>query len=636
MNARFAISLMALAIGTTLMAQDLKPVKDKETKLFGYQNKAKEWVIKPAFDKAGKFDLGVAIVTVDGLEGVIDAEGNYLFEPQFGNIPAFDNDGLSVVMVKENRQKFHGVISTTGKVILPTDCLSAKIDSKRKVICAERIFEVEDPQLYNEPTAAAWGVYDLDGGEIFAPSFADRPSFSNDGTASVKDKGSRLCGVISADGRVLLPLEYHYAYKTSTGFRALDQQMRIMDISEDATKSAVSTSGISAPWMPIPYNCGGDMVKAFAYGHRMIGRKVYKNSVWLANAQIDEARKRAQIMTDSPLCTNGSPIEWDRYYSDFLRLELAADEEHGTFINDKSGVKYTVCLNHYTAGGELIGAVSNWGAIIGDSLQGVLYEGEGKNLYFISHDINWPDERMAVNLERYSPVDPTLLVDELGLDMNIVKTMGEYWASKTIIDDVDLAEKAGYQSYIPYEGPGRLSEAAKFIASLESKYPFLTKKFYAEHVYSIVKMSNSNETTTAAVAPGYVARYKDDYGNSFRLSIDEPVFWGVRHDRFLRIMLVPFEATTSDKEHPEKASGMINDPDGKSFGVRFAFGLFEDDGTFVRMIGGADRLDIIGDEVIGFSGAGLLFSRKRPERGEIKFRPAPFTGRVSDFKAVNY
>lgn len=637
MNTRLLTAAVMLAMGPALPAQDLKPAKDKDSKLFGYQNSAKEWVIKPSFDKADKFSQGVAVVKVDGMEGVIDAEGNYLFEPQFTKVPSFDKDGHSIVMLKDNKQKYHAVINTAGEVIIPLECLSIKKDAKRAVFHAERIFDVENPSLYNSPTACAWGVYDFNGDEIFAPCFSEHPVFAGDGTASACDKASHLCGIISADGRVLLPFEYHYAYKTPKGYKALDQSLKVVDISEDGSTVIVDPTVPSAPWMPVPYSCGGDMVKGFAYGHHMIGRKVYKNSIWLADVKADPAHNRAQLMTSSALMPSGNLVTWDRRYTDFMRLELEEDDVNGSFEYDKTGAKYTVCLKHYDLNGGLIETVSRWGSIVADSVQGVLYEAEGRMLYFISYDINWPDEQMAVVLEGYHAVDVTSLVDELGLDMNAVNAMSDYWASQNIFNDVDLAERSGYQSYIPYGGPSVLSDGARLISMLEERFPFLVKKYYADHVYTMLKASHSATVTSVAVAPGYVAAYHDDYGHSFKLTLEEPVFWGVRADRYLRIFVEPFTISSSDMEHPEKVPGMVNDLDGKTLAVRFIFALFEEDGTFVRIVGSADKLSYAADDVFAFDGAGIMFSRRRPDRGEIKFPDTrPCTGRISDFKNVNY
>ena len=49
MNFRFILAgVAALLIAASAQGQDLKPVRDKSTKLYGYQDKSKNWVVEPA------------------------------------------------------------------------------------------------------------------------------------------------------------------------------------------------------------------------------------------------------------------------------------------------------------------------------------------------------------------------------------------------------------------------------------------------------------------------------------------------------------------------------------------------------------------------------------------------------------
>ena len=232
--------VMFLSFGA-VQGQDLKPVKDKSSKKFGYQDASKNWVIAPAFDKAKKFDQGVAIVTVDKLDGVIDTDGHQL---------------------------------------IPFECNNIKIDNKYEVIHAERFFEVENPEYYLNPSVCAWGLYSLDGTELFAPQFEARLSFNKDGLATATDKGTGKQGVVTIDGKVALPLDFHYVSTEFTGYKALNEAMRIVTFSKDFRTVNDDNLPQSAPWMPIPYSTDGDVVRAFAYGLNHIGEKLYKNRIW--------------------------------------------------------------------------------------------------------------------------------------------------------------------------------------------------------------------------------------------------------------------------------------------------------------------------------------------------------------------
>lgn len=620
-----------------MSAQDLKPVKDKELKLFGYQDASKNWVINPSFDKAKKFDQGVAVVTVKGLDGVIDTEGYYVFEPEYTEIPSFDKNGLSVAFVKENRQKTYAVLNTAGKVVLPLECVTVKIDNKNSLILAERFFEVENPEMYNDPYACAWGVYDFEGNEIFAPQFDARPSFNGDGVASAKDRGSLLEGVIDTKGNVLLPFDYFYAFKSGKGFRALDPSMQVVNISADGRSATVDNLAPNAPWLPIPYDTGNDVVRAFAYRRNMIGVPIHKNAFWEASLQVDASGTRAQMMTSPAVAPSSREIEWGHGYSNFARLELAKDEDNGTFKYDRTGDVYTIQLNLYDYSGRFIENLSNWGKFVGLCDEGVFYNAEDGRTYFIAYDVNWPNDPAAITLSHYHTVDASYLAEVLGMPQDVYNSMTDYWQSKRIFTDVDLAEKSGYQSYVPFSGPMPFSDGAKLISMLENKYPFLHRKYYAENVYTVTKSTTKDDLTTLHVEPGYIARYHDDYGNSFVLNVEEPVFWGVRRDRYIRIMLDPFSISAAQKATPAKVPGVVCDINDKDMAVRFVFGLFEEDGTFIRIVGSATKLNFIGRDLFGFSEAGLLFSRRRPEYGVIKYRElGPYTDLTSEFGAVDF
>ena len=167
----------ALVACATAAAQDLKPVKDKSSKKFGYQAKDKSWVIQPAFDKAQKFVDGRAVVTVDGLEGLIDSNGSWILRPEFNNIGKFDKQGLCEVTVKEGKSKYYGVADISGRIVLPPDCSSVSFSRSEGLIMARR----EAP----DGTGRHWGVYDNNGAEVFAPQFSSSPSFLPFGSASL-------------------------------------------------------------------------------------------------------------------------------------------------------------------------------------------------------------------------------------------------------------------------------------------------------------------------------------------------------------------------------------------------------------------------------------------------------------------
>ena len=98
-------AFVALSLCAAASAQDLKPVRDRDSKLFGYQDKSKNWVIPPSFQSAKRFNGGFAIVEQSGLKGLIDQTGAWVLKPEYDNIGKFDKSGLCEVTVKADRVK---------------------------------------------------------------------------------------------------------------------------------------------------------------------------------------------------------------------------------------------------------------------------------------------------------------------------------------------------------------------------------------------------------------------------------------------------------------------------------------------------------------------------------------------------
>ena len=137
--------LCILAAGVTLSAaaQDLKPVKDKATKKYGYQSKSsKSWVIDPVYDNAKRFIDGFAVVEIEGREGLIDTQGDLILNTEYDNIGKFDKNGLCELMIKDGRTKWYGVADQTGRILLPVDSRDVNISKKGLYILANRAVDI--------------------------------------------------------------------------------------------------------------------------------------------------------------------------------------------------------------------------------------------------------------------------------------------------------------------------------------------------------------------------------------------------------------------------------------------------------------------------------------------------------------
>ena len=613
--------------------ENYKSVKDKATKLYGYQDSSKKWVIAPAFDKAKNFQQGVAIVTIGGLQGVIDPTGAWLVQPELYDIDAFDRDGLSKVMIKENRSKIYGVINLAGDFVVPVDCADVKIENKRGLIQANKFFDVENPELYSSSYTTAWTVYDFQGNQLFEPQFRGQLSFY-DGRAIATRKGSGLEGVVDLDGNTLLPFDYYYVYSSGNGYHALDKNMRIVTISHDFRTVTDDNLPESAPWMVQGYDPKGDLVRAFAYGHRFIGEKLYKNNVWNISME-NSASSRIPGLTSQLTDASGRQVDWGRRKDCFIRLEPVVDTQGRpeSFEYNISGQSYTIQAILYDAVGREISVLSDWGYIKYEALEGIVYMAEGKRSWFISRDINWPDEVRPLYLTDAVSVNNSTITSALDMKSNEMNDMRGYWTSKAKFTEVELQERSGYQSYSNFfDARSFSSQESKFSEMIARQYPFLGKRYYQGQIYQIARMSRKDVEASVVLDPMPMAVYHDDYGHSFTLNSVEPIYWGVRGDRYVRIQLYPFVF-----DNPEKTKGMRSEDIESKIAVSFVFNLYEDDGTFVRTLGRSDCMSIAGKDIFGFEDLGWVFTRRIPERGEIRFiDDHPYTGTVADFKWVDF
>ena len=599
-------SVLLFAVAMALGAQDLKPVKDKDTKLFGYQDKAKNWVIEPQFDNAKKFHGPVA-----------------------------------EVMARNGRSKLWGVIDTAGDVIIPVECENININEKHSLIFADRYFELEDDGgRFDRSNLHAWGVYDIDGNEIFAPQFDVRPSFNGDGYAVATDKASGKDGIISIDGTVVLPFENYDVQSSVNGFNVLGPGLSLYTFS-GRTDYAGKTRGSAAvaPFGPgslvtpctVPYRTDGDDVKAAAYGHRRIGERLTANTVFTLSGRISS--KFVASLTNVK-DASGVPVNWGRYHDRFIRLELVGSEGGEFCVPDpETGRNYTVCANLYEADGTLVECLRPEGVLSAELAQGVIYTSAGGEQWFIAGSINWPyDYRQTqMNLTREIPCDNVL--DMVGLTPAEKNLLHDFWKSGTRHRDVELADIGPLLSY---EMPAELGyECLRYQDRLYHEYPFLRRKYYAGQVLGVSWFS-AGERESRVKTERLHANIVLDYTSGFNYHFRDEVYWGVNGDRYIRIVPVPRRSYGS----PSSLDGMVDDRPDSPFTVSFLFCLYEDDGTFVQTLGSSHGLWFGGEDVFGFKDVEWVFTHREPYNDYVTFRTRPefykMTGTVRDLDSVEF
>ena len=368
-----------------LSAQDkIKPAKDKSTKLYGYRNKANEWVIPPTFKDAWQFKEGAAEVEMETGRGVIGLDGSFI-------IPA--------VYEKVSLQKRKGLVDVR-----------------------------QD---------GAWGLYDYEGHLLYEPAFNSSLSFSSEGYAVADLKATRMKGIVDLNGNVVLPFNYHYLHSSSSGYCALNRKMRVVRITSDFKREIDDNDPASATWFPAVYDTRGDIVRAIAYGHRGIGVRFYQNmAFWTTEPVSPRGYMTVSLMPALDLAWAGP--------ESFLRLEPVVTEDNGVFEHE--GRSYTVAAVMYAVDGTPT-VVSRSGYISMEASEGVFYVNEAGRTMFLCQDVNMPLGVVRADVNSCRQVDPSHLESALGLSRSDLRKMNDRWDRTQIHTDVELVDLAGCQSY---------------------------------------------------------------------------------------------------------------------------------------------------------------------------------------------
>lgn len=467
----FLVSIAAVLLAAAAQGQGLKPVRDKATKLYGYQDKSKNWVIEPAYESAKRFKNGVAEVTI-----------------------------------KPEKTKYHGVIDESGKVIVPIDCRSISFSQKERLIMAQR---------YSEDDILMWGVYDYDGNEIWKPSFTYAPSFY-EGRGIATSAVNGLKGVIDLDGQVLIPFDNLAAERSFGEFEVLTKDF----VRRRYDSHLAVTSEYSYPGYVIPYDPEGDPVRAAAWRTGPIGLRIHRNN-------LKEVFVNKSGIGYSATCRD-LRIDWGD--GRFVRLEpVVCTEEHpGSMLDPLSGKMYTVRASLYEANGYLVGDLSRWGWIESEYEEGAVYNAEDGTSWLILKDINYPSRsEFTLYLSRSRTVNHEEVTSGLGIRPYELQNMYDpsRFAERSV--EIITCENAGITYRLPAPEPG--FRARKAISEIHRSAIF-QNRFRCGDVVNC-KVRTKEDAVELELTDDLVCWFKDEFSDpSFHMDSDVPIYWGPRND----------------------------------------------------------------------------------------------------------
>jgi hypothetical protein len=584
-------------VAAAASAQDLKPVKDKQTQKYGYQNKAKAWVIEPTFDGAKRFVDGYAEVTMGDYIGLIDANGDWVFPAEYNDISKFYKNGLCELMRKEGRAKLRGAGDQTGRIIIPVDCQSINIPRKEDgFITAKR--EVQRGEIAG---SFAWGVYDQRGREIFAPQFASAPSFRN-GVSIVKSEANGLEGVIDVNGRVPVPFEYLAIGTYGSEYVSLSP-----DFTQTLWDGALrKMRAAPLPGAVKPYDPQGNAVRAAAWhsGNDCIGVRLHRNTVKAIVGNVI-------LSHDSRVsCEDVREINWGRG-TRFLRLEPVPfehesfeDEEWFGQLNDPydDGTKYWLQARLYEADGTLVEVVCDAGSVLATFEGGLIYRPAASlsnpdkfplGDLLILNDINTTGmDRFSMLLSNVREVPGYSVYDNLGITRNDVLRYSKPGGYSRRLIEIAEGDNIGITSYqLPDLTFLRSPAARELMRAPLFRYPYRMGEVLNCSVHF------HGDGIDVELYENLICRFEDHITDpSYRMSGDEEIYWGPHNARTVRLSVEPVTGNVLALE--DDISKTLTH-------YQIVLSLYEEDGSWLRTLARVDYADYVQDGVIVFERLGI-------------------------------
>lgn len=570
---RILTCLLALAFVLGASAQDLKPVKDKQTKKFGYQAKDKSWVIEPQFDAAKRFTDGYAEVELDGLKGLIDANGEWVLEAAYDRIDKFDKNGLCELMRKDGKTKLYGVADRSGRIVIPVECRTVNVPKKGGYITAERWSRVEG---FDEEWL--WGVYDMEGREVLPAEYVDAPSFSG-GTFIARSGATGFTGVLSEEGRVLLPFDFLAVSHYGGGFHALGR-----DFVQSTYDAGLACTGrFHQPGAVVPYDAQGDRVRAAAWHAGCIGVRLHRNNV----REMDSAPGGSSRFA---YCGN-LRIDWG--YNRFVRLEPCEVEDGGEYALEDPTTerRYTLKAILYEEDGTPVGTVSEAGWIEGECSAGAVYRTDGGKYWLVLRDQNCSARpSFSVSMSDFRAWGHENIYTGMGIGARELARMNSARSFAARCREIAEGDNVGISSYAR-RGDQPLFQSRQRRELMRNpvfRYPYRIGEVMSCSVY---KRSDHVEVQ---LYQNLVCRFDDRLSDpSYSMSGEEVIYWGPSNARTVRLSLEPSSSGMQDDAYETKRS------------YQFVLSMYEEDGSYLRTLAVAPYADYVQDGLIVFERLGI-------------------------------
>jgi len=570
---------IVLSLSMNASAQDLKPVKDKATKKYGYQLKGhkKSWAIQPQYDGAKRFVDGFAEVEVNGYTGLINEYGEMIYPPLYSNISKFDNFGLCELTRKTYEGKFRGIGDSAGNIIIPVEAEDVSVDRYGAFIYAKY-----NSNVPNFKPVRLWGVYDRTGKEIFEPQFSGIPKF-RDGVGIVKSGKNGLYGMVGADGSFLRPYKYLNITYSMGNYEALGTDLSHSVWGFDLR----SSSTVRQIGAIIPYDIKDDPVRLAAWHKGPVGVRLHINNVKIMDTYMGYYGMQAAC--------RDIPIDWG--FNRFIRLEpciVPAGTPDAMYYG--TGQRYyTLKALLYEADGTFVREVCSRGWLEADCSDGAIYNADGKERWMIfanPNTISLP--AFTTPLHDYRAFGHSDIHEGMGISIQELTDLRNTYEFSNRTRDLYEAENLGVCSYIP-RVPSSVHAKAEFAAS---RSPIFHYPFHMGEVVNCI-VHEKDGKIEVELSDDLVCRFRDrleDPGYTMTEGA-EVIYWGPHNARTVRLSL----------EAVSRSNGnyTMDDLYGTDYGFMLVLNMYEEDGRWLRTLGAAPWVDFLQDGILVFEPLGI-------------------------------
>lgn len=584
-------------------AQDIKPMRDKETKKYGYVVKgSKVWALDPVYDKAKDFKNGLAIVGVGDKLGIINDQGEWIQPAVYDDIAGYKKNGLAKVMQRIDKSKTYGIIDESGALVLPVQYSSVSIDHSNDIVSA--CIESVRPGFESYGPCSMWGVYAHDGKELFAPQFLDELHFNGDGFAVATLYDTRLKGVISRSGDVVVDFNHFGIERRSSRYIGLTTSFML---NEYQTSGAFTVLQAFNGYV-IPYDTENDPVRIATYHLLGIGRRSYANNTFVYEPDRS---------LSSGACYNlriDWGLRWDRFVTlslePVMSLESSAGRTgiQGTLVDAGTGRQYTTVARLYEADGRFVGQISDNGYIEAECAEGVIYVSSTGERWLLCSDVNISmRDGDKIRLSALKEPKSGSIQQAFNMNSSSASIFNKWPVRATAQLFILRNENAGITGTVPYEI--RNTGAAKAVSAVRS-YPVFAHRYDRNSVWSVkLKKGGQDGVVEAICQHGINFKAVDDIPEvGYKCEYDDLVlYWGAAGDRYISLEPIPVEDKIDKYKELKGCPYLWDDARQGKYVYRVAVNLYEADGSFVRNIAVSDRISHMDSNLLLLEDVGLMF-----------------------------